>query len=333
MKTIFVVNAKAGKGNKTEKLKRAVDDVSKKLNLESMIYFTEAVGDACRFVREYCRENGAARFIACGGDGTLSEVLNGAMGCADAEVGVIPIGTGNDFCKNFNEDCDFFDVSLQMTGESIKCDAIKYTTEINNIKKTGYGVNMFNIGFDCNVADATNTIKRNTILSGSFAYLVSIFLNLVKKKGADLEIEIDEKLVHSGKLLLTSVANGSYCGGGIMSNPNASVNDGFININIIKNVSRLRFISLLPSYMKGTFLSVSGVEKIAISEKCKKVGIKPKKEMFRLCNDGEIIDAGKTEFEIIHNAFNFVMPTIRKKDERLPSTDKVGFLPSQDGFN
>ncbi len=322
MKTIFVINAKAGRGKRTEKLKIAVKEASEKLNRESMIYFTEAVGDACRFVREYCHENGAARFIACGGDGTLSEVLNGAIAYEDAEVGVIPMGTGNDFCRNFNKECNFFDVSLQMTGDSMKCDAIKYSTEINNIKKTGYGVNMFNIGFDCNVADASNTIKKNTFLSGSLSYLVSIFLNLIKKKGAELEVEIDGSIAHSGRLPLTSVANGSYCGGGIKSNPTASVNDGFMSINVIKSISRLKFISLLPSYMKGTFLKISGIDEIIISKKCKKVCITPSEKTVRICNDGEITDAGKTEFEIIHNAFNFVVPMARKKEEVLLGTNK-----------
>ena len=311
MKTIFLINAKAGRCKKTEEFIKSVENASKKVNRECLVYFTQAKGDACRFVREYCLKNGVGRFIACGGDGTLSEVVNGVIGFDDAEVGVIPMGTGNDFCRNFDNDCDFNDLFLQITGDSIMCDAIRYTTEVNNVKKSGYCANMFNIGFDCNVADATNTIKKRRFISGSLAYIISIFINLVKKKGADLEIAIDEKTVHSGKLLLTSVANGSYCGGGIMSNPKATVSDGFINIDIIKDVSRRRFISLLPSYMKGTFMDIPGIEEIAVSEKCKKVRLVPRKGKMRICNDGEIIDAGKTEFEIVHNAYRFVVPKIK----------------------
>ena len=132
---------------------------------------------------------------------------------------------------------------------------------------------------------------------------------LVKKKGETLKIETDGVLKHDGELLLTSIANGSYCGGGIKSNPLAKVDDGFININIIKNVSRLKFIKLLPYYMKGTVLELPGIEKIIISEKCKKVTIIPASPKFRLCIDGEIEDAGEIEFEIVHNAFDFVVPS------------------------
>ena len=128
-----------------------------------------------------------------------------------------------------------------------------------------------------------------------------------------MKIELDGETVHNGEVLLTSVANGCYCGGGIKSNPLASVKDGFININIVKNISVFKFLSLLPDYMKGTFLSLKNIDKIILSKKCSKVSITPYEEKFKFCNDGEIEKAGKTEFEIIHNAFNFVIPKVVKK--------------------
>ena len=308
MKTIFIVNPKAGQGKSVEAMIQAINAVIKKLKADAEIYVTKCIGDAERFVQNFCEKFGKARFIACGGDGTLSEVLNGAMGYSGVEIGVIPRGTGNDFCRNFDSDCDFSDIACQITEESVECDAIKYTSENGGEKKQGYAVNMFNIGFDCNVADLTQTMKQKPFISGSLAYFVSIFVTLIKKKGADLKIEIDGKLVHNGRLLLTSLANGSFCGGGIKSNPLASIRDGLININIIKNVSRIRFISLLPSYMKGTVLEISGIEKYITSKKCREVTITPKGGKMRLCIDGEITDAERTHFEVIHNAFRFVLP-------------------------
>ena len=71
------------------------------------------------------------------------------------------------------------------------------------------------------------------------------------------------------------------------------------HINIIKNVTRLKFISLLPHYMKGTFLNVSNIDKYITSEKCKEIVVSPAGGHMRLCVDGEIIDAGQTRFEII----------------------------------
>lgn len=308
MKTIFVVNPKAGKGKKTDEVITKIKTVSAELSADTEIYYTTAVGDATRFVREYCENSGAARFIACGGDGTLNEVVNGAIGFDGVEVGVIPAGTGNDFCRNFG-DCDFTDIKGQLLGRSMKCDAIKYTTEVCGEIKSGYAVNMFNIGFDCNVADLTAGIKERTFAAGPFAYFLSILVNLIGKKGANLEIMMDGEVKHKGALLLTSIANGSYCGGGVNSNPEAVTNDGLMSVNIIRDIPRLTIFRILPSYMKGTFMNIKNIDRIILSEKCRKVSIVPNSENFRICNDGEIYDAGRTDFEVVPGAFSFVIPS------------------------
>ncbi|MBE7052591.1 MAG: hypothetical protein E7395_08535 [Ruminococcaceae bacterium] len=270
---------------------------------------------------DYCLSNGPARFIACGGDGTVSEVLNGITNCPDSEIGVVPMGTGNDFCRNFPSDCNFQNVCYQIGGGAEKCDAIRYKTLFDGKIMEGYCVNMFNIGFDCNVADMTANMKKKPFISGSFAYFASILVSLIRKKGANLQIEIDSELCHRGPLLLTSLANGSYCGGGVKSNPLASVTDGMININIIKNISRWRFIYLLPYYMKGTVLKLSGIEKYLLSKKCHRVTVTPTSGTMRLCIDGEIVTAGKTEFEIVPEFFNFVVP--KKRIEKVNYYAKI----------
>lgn len=310
MKTIFIVNPEAGKGKCKEAFTEAINSSISKIKADAEVYITKCVGDAERFVKNYCKNNGYARFIACGGDGTLNEVLNGVIYSQDSQVGVIPMGTGNDFCRNFDSKYNFNDIKNQILGKCVKCDAIRYRTVRNNVTKEGYCANMFNIGFDCNVADLTASIKKKPFIAGSFAYFASILLTLIKKKGANLRIEMDNKVVHDGKLLLTSLANGCYCGGGVRSNPLASIKDGLININIIRNVTRSKLITLLPHYMKGTALKLKGIDKYITSEKCQKITITPLEGNMRLCIDGEIVDAGKTEFEIIPEAFNFVIPDV-----------------------
>ena len=314
MKTVFIINPKAGKNKNIESFVEKLENEASKAERDIEIYITKAVGDATEFVKDYCDNRGPARFIACGGDGTFNEVLNGAIGFCGAEIGVFPMGTGNDFCRNFGDNLSFKDILSQIDGKSEKCDVIRYCTEVGGEKKQGYCANMFNIGFDCNVADTTSDIKKNKFIFGPFAYFVSILVTLIKKKTSVLKIELDGDVRHEGRLLLTAIANGSYCGGGIKSNPLASVNDGLININIIKNISRLNFICLLPYYMKGNFLELRNIEKYILSEKCKKVTVTPLEGKMRLCIDGEITDAGKTEFEIVHDAFDFVVPKVKEED-------------------
>ena len=311
MKTVFIINPCAGKGNNIDKLIEKI----KGMSIDKEIYVTKSVSDATGYVKEYCKTKGTARFIACGGDGTFNEVLNGIIGVDGAEVGIIPIGTGNDFCRNFENNSLLFDENFYKDGKSVKCDAIKYTYETEKGYVTGYCANMFNIGFDCNVADLTAKMKKKPFIAGSMAYLISVFAMLITKKGADLKIEIDGSVRHKGKLLLTSLANGSYCGGGIKSNPLASVCDGSININIIRNVSRFKFLYLLPYYMRGTYLKLKNINKVISCEKGSSVSITPIEGNMRLCIDGEITDAGKTEFKICPGAFNYFVPCVKDPDQ------------------
>ena len=321
MKTVFIVNPKAGKKNNIDALVERIKSAAESIMADVEIYKTRAVGDACEFVRGFCKKHGKARFIACGGDGTLGEVINGAVECEGAEIGVIPMGTGNDFVKNF--DGNFQDIKAQITSKSEKCDVIRYTTECDGEKRVGYCANMFNIGFDCNVVDAMERIKKNTLASGSLAYFLGIFTTLVKKKGANLEIELDGNVRHKGKLLLTSIAHGCFCGGGVKSNPAACVHDGLMNVNIINNVSRLRFITLLPYYMKGTHLGLKGIEKVISNVGCKEIVIRPIGGKMRLCTDGEITSAGETRFEIMPDGFSFVVPHSSRQQTQKESLVKT----------
>lgn len=312
MKTIFVVNPNAGQGKKFGKIIDDINGICQKAKSDIGVYVTKAPNDAKLFVNEYCKTNGPARFIACGGDGTFSEVLNGALEFNNVEIGIVPIGTGNDFCRNFSSDASFFDLEKQISGECVKCDAIRYTTKMDNGIKSGYCANMFNIGFDCDVADMTNSIKESTFLGGPLAYLVSIFVNLFNKKVANLEIEIDGSVAHKGEFLLTSIANGCYCGGGLKTNPIAQVNDGLININMVKNISLPRLLKLLPRYINGSYLKIKNIKEIVSSQKCKRVKITSSEKKMKFSVDGEITETGVTEFEIIPAAFSFVVPAYSK---------------------
>ncbi len=312
MKTVFLLNPKAGKGKGFDKIKNVVLEASKETGLDAGVYITKSIGDAEVFSRlaaaEAQRAGEKVRLIACGGDGTLNEVLNGIMGFESASVGVIPMGTGNDFVRNFPDKDRFKDVKGQILGETVKCDVIKYSGVIEGEEKSGYCVNMFNIGFDCNVVDLTARLKTYPALKGSLAYVAAVAGTLIKKKGADLKIDVDGKTVHEGPLLLTAIANGSFCGGGFKGVPKASVDDGFMDINVIYDITRREFIKKLPYYAKGTHMELSNVGDFLCYKKCRQVVITPLDGSMKLCIDGEIRNAGKVCMEIIPEAVNFIVP-------------------------
>ena len=314
MKTIFIINPKAGTGKNLDKRKDEITKMAAELGVEVGFYITKAVGDAEKFARLVCEETKAAnpdeelRLVACGGDGTVNEVLNGIMGYENAVLGVVPIGTGNDFVRNFPENADFLDISAQLQGYTMKSDVIKYSGVIDGKEQTRYCINMFNIGFDCNVADLTQTLKTYPLLSGSVAYLAAIVGMLVKKKGANLKVELDGEVVENGPLLLTAVANGGFCGGGVNSAPTASINDGMMDVNVIYDITRTKFLKKFPHYSKGTHMELPDIDDFLLFRQCKEAVITPLDGSMRLCVDGEIVDAGEVKMQMMPLAVNVLVP-------------------------
>ena len=309
MRNIFVINPAAGKGKGIDKLIETIKRDSAELGIESEIYMTKSVGDAEVFARSTCMETTEEiRFYACGGDGTLNEVINGMYGFDHASCGCLPIGTGNDFVRVIKTDGDFMNIKDQLRGELMPCDLIEYTGKIEGMVQTRYCANMFNIGFDCNVVDLTAKLKTYPLLAGSFAYMLAVLIILIKKKGENLKIEVDGEVKEDGPVLLCAVANGSYCGGGVYSSPQASISDGHFDTNIIYDVSRVKFIKLFPSYQKGTHFSRNDIDEVINAMPCTTTRITPNNGIMRLCTDGEIKTAEAVEMKMVAEAIKIVVP-------------------------
>lgn len=312
MRHIFVINPLAGKKGKPQQLKEQIHAAGEKLSQQVEIYETKAPGDGELFVRQSCgaKEPGELiRFYACGGDGALNEVANGAVGFPGVEVGCVPLGTGNDFVRNFASPQAFLDIEGQLAGKAMECDLIWYKEEKDDPTDKGrYCVNMFNIGFDCNVVDQTSRAKTWPLVRGSFAYLLSVAIILIKKEGADLKVFYEDGRVYDGKLLLIAVANGCFCGGGVKGLALAKVDDGLMDVSLVRNIARRTFIRLFPKYAKGTHLEDSRVRDFLDYDKCRELTIVPNGGDMKLCVDGEILHTGKVSFKIVPRAIQFAVP-------------------------
>lgn len=315
-KIVFIVNPKAGKGKGVDALIDAIYDAAKKEGEGAWVYETKGVQDAERFATTFIKNNpeDEIRLYACGGDGTMNEVLNAVMthqaatGKKNVCIGLVPIGSGNDFCKNFGSLKRALNIEAQLKADPIPSDALRFVEVVDGKEKVRYCANMFNIGFDCNTADLAANYKKIPLVTGSMAYLISVFTNLIQKRGANLRIKVDGEVVHEGKLLLNSIANGPYCGGGIKSNPTASIHDGLMDINVVSDISRIAMLKLLPRYMKGTHMEMKEVEKFIKVYTAKEVVITPLDKSMRLCTDGEISDSGEITITVERDAFWFLKP-------------------------
>ncbi|MCI7145700.1 MAG: hypothetical protein MR991_04605 [Clostridiales bacterium] len=323
MKNIFILNPHSGRKKADNGIIREIRDVSDELGMDSEIYFTRSKGDGERYIREMCRKyentGEALRIYGIGGDGTVNEVANGAVGFDNVEIGVIPMGTGNDYIRNYGDPEKFMDVRNQLLGESVRSDLIHYRAEYEGEITEGYCANMFNIGFDCNVVDMTDTVKEWPGVGGSLAYLISVFIVLGKKRETNMRIEFEDGSVRDGRVLLISIANGCYCGGGIKGVPKCILDDGLMDVSIVRSgITRSQFVRIFPKYQKGTHLEDKLVQKLRAIEYRKEKSMKlvaGDPEGIRLCVDGEISSQQSVEFRVKEKAVRFILPAgLRESD-------------------
>ena len=302
MKYCFIINPAAGKGKRVDDLARDIERVCSEREVEYEIYRTRAPRDAEDYIRRTAAEgDGDISFFACGGDGTLCEAVTGIMSLSDREgisLGLIPIGTGNDFARNFAPSDKYFDIEAQL-------DSVPYSVDLIRAADR-HAINMVNIGFDCEVVCKTASIKKSPLVPSKLAYIFGLIVTLVRKPGIKADISIDGAEPVREELLLTTFANGAYCGGGFNSNPLASLSDGRIDHLFVSNISRRKFISLVGDYKKGTHLSEK-FAKIIRNGKCDEIKISFEK-ITNVCVDGEVIAVKELTLSTLRGAITFRLP-------------------------
>ena len=301
MEYIFILNPAAGKNKTALNMIPSVQKACKKAELHYQIHISESGEDITNYVKMMCADQSKKfRFYAFGGDGTLNQVINGCVGKENAEVGVFPLGTGNDFIRNFDVDTkDFFDLEKQLFSQSVKTDTIKYNDK--------HCINICNMGFDANTAVDMPKFKKIPIIGKSMAYNLSIAYNVCKKLGRYMEIYVDDRLLFKGDTLMCAVSNGIACGGGFKVTPRAITNDGLIDVNVALPPSRVKLPLFVKNFSNGTQYEDPAMKKYIRYAQCKKVTVKAAKP-FALVNDGEAEYLQQVSFEIVPDSINFIVP-------------------------
>lgn len=299
MRHIFIINPVAGNGKSQHDIVNNIHDLLRDKKIDYEVYYTKFKGDINEFVTNKCKDQISTVFYACGGDGTLHEVVNSACGYNHISVGVIPCGSGNDFVKNFENSNYFQNIEAQIQGETVSLDLIKAKDE--------YAVSVCNIGFDADAGFNMHKFKKIPFITGSGCYILSVFYCLLKKLGKDLNVTVDGSSTLNGSFLLGVLANGHSYGGGYKCAPKAAVNDGIMDLCFVYNMSRLKIVSLINSYKAGNHLENIKLQKYITYIKCKHVKI-TSDEPINLCIDGENYACDELDFKIVPNALNFWLP-------------------------
>jgi len=288
----FIINAK-GKRRKINKAVKTIENYLTRRNINFKLFLTKCKGDAKEIAKQLTASNGGD-IIAVGGDGTVFDVLNG-LSNFDMNLGIIPFGTGNDFCKAINIKSKKIIPALEiiLKNEPKFTDFILVNDNLRVLNIAGMGID----------SDVLNRYYKAKIFKGKFGYYLSLIVSLFKFKWNKYKIKIDEKPEMQKTAMITSACNGKYFGGGMKISPLSAVDDGFLNVIIVNKIRRIRIPFAFVSFISGKILKKKFTEHIL----CKKMQlISDAKPLINA--DGEIIQSDIFNCEVVHNKLKLFRP-------------------------
>lgn len=246
MPTKIILNPKADLGHGADFYEIVKEEIEPYRDVDVV---KTARPDHARKLTEEAIENGYDVLVAAGGDGTVNEVVNGIMfsGREGLKLGIIPIGTGNDFAHSMGVDKDVRKaVQNILRGRTRKVDLGLMEDDKDRRR---YFVNNLGVGFDANVVIRTREITR---LRGFPKYLAGVLTALAQDyQPIHLHIRYDDEEVKQ-KVLFLYMGIGTRGGGGFLLTPDALHDDDLVDSCTVPMLGRLRLVSLINSATKGT---------------------------------------------------------------------------------
>ncbi len=307
MKYIFIINPKAGAKNSEQTIREAVAAAAIKssertgINYDYDFYITASPQNATSFVEAYLETTSEdVCFVACGGDGTLAEVVSGAIGHDNAYVTVYPCGSGNDYVKYYGGAKPFLDITGIFEGSVRDVDVMKAGDR--------YSINICNFGFDTAVVKTMEKVRRVPVLGKKNSYYTGIATAIFTAMKNKCKVYADGELLNpNGIFLLCTLGNGSYVGGGFNCSPKSDNTDGLMEVCLVAPVSLPRFLKVLPHYQNGTHLDTHDFDDIVTYRRAKTVKIEAPDGFFVLV-DGELMDLSDATIENLKEALHFIVP-------------------------
>jgi YegS/Rv2252/BmrU family lipid kinase len=258
-KWLIIVNPNAG-------IKKGVKDwplISSLLNSAGIFHLcihTEHRNHANKLTANFIEE-GYRNIAVVGGDGTMNEVVNGIfkqkyISPADITLGMIPVGTGNDWCRTFGIPFDYENaIRILKNGKTFMQDVGKISYFKNQDSVQRFFLNIAGMGYDALVAKKTN-ISKERGRGGPLTYLYFVFSSLFQYKFIEAIIEIDDHQVFKGEMFSMNVGICKYSGGGMMQVPAAVPDDGLFDVTLIKKTQKWMVIRYANKLYDGTMVNL-----------------------------------------------------------------------------
>ena len=250
-------------------------------------------------------QKGFRNIISVGGDGTLHHVVNGIMiqryvKSSDITIGVIPLGTGNDWIKTYNIPNNIEKaIELIHYKKTILQDIGVAKTENN---KVSYFNNVAGLGYDGYIVNKLKKLKK----FGAIAYLLSGLAGFLFYKKTVFKINFNSKSIETN-CLMTMVGVCKFSGGGMQFTKDVNTTDGLLDITIVKNLNIFDLISNIKKLYNGHIVHHKKVETKVETYKTDLITVIPQASKPYIQADGELIGVGKVTFKIISKAINFVI--------------------------
>ena len=295
MTHLFIINPAAGSRDRTESYREKIRAVCESRGLHYEIQVSQTPGDCRRLTRAAAETGGEYRIYACGGDGTLNEVADGAAGFPNVAVTVFSGGSGNDFVKLFDDPKAFFDLERLVDAEEVTFDMIR----CNETK----ALNICSVGLDARIGTDVSHYKRLPLLHGFRAYAASTVVNLCKGISEHYVVEIDGQRI-DGEFTFVCACNGRYYGGGFNPVPEADPTDGLLDVLLVDKVNLFMVPGLIGKYKNGRYQELNHLVR---HYKTKELKIFCDKEV-PVNVDGEALYAKEVEFAIADEKLRFFYP-------------------------
>ena len=292
---LYIINPVAGKGKTLEVIPIIKKMMAMQPHIKYKIVISKYVGNITEIVKlEY--DDGCREFVAVGGDGSLSEMVNGFVFPNTDKVcfGIIPSGTGNDFVRNY-------DTSYKT--EQILKGIIAYNHSPIDIGKVNnhYFVNVCSFGIDGPIIQDTEKYKSK--MPGKSSYLFSTLKNGVTFTPNVAQVKIGDQTINA-KVLLLAIGNGKYFGGGMNICPEAELNDGLLEVCLVSDVSKLKFIKNISKVDNGTLNDLKEVNYYKSNE----IEIQVENGSYLINIDGNLCGTTPAKIGIIKEACYYYLP-------------------------
>ena len=307
MKHLIVVNGSAGSFDAS--FEKKIEEAFK--GLEHEVYKTTGPRSVIPFLREYLKKNNkdTVRIYACGGDGTIFEVVNAIVGFENAEMAILAIGTGNDFVKIYGGQEKFQDFQALINGKVKKIDLSKL--EGDGLGGTVYSVNVINFGFDAIVGAMGNYYKEHGLPEEAKKKNMEPYDYALKhdamKHGRfnDIEVFADGEKLNEKQMLLATLAQGQFVGGKFHCAPKSDNTDGLIDVCVLKTMTFLGLGMIIGTYTKGKHLTRK--RRKIVYRRAKEIKMVSPKD-FDVCVDGEMYKGNNFTVSVVPGAIKLVLP-------------------------